>query len=247
MQFLRIIPSLLLSDNKLVKGKQFTNHKNVGSPATTINAFDSQIADEIFIIDLDAYKNGNEHNLKMLNEISKISSTPITFGGGIKTTEQIKKAFKNGADKIYLNSILFNDPEIVKLTSQVYGNQSIVGGINIGSINGRPYILEDKSKKIDPLSHLRYLEKIGVAEIKVTYIHLEGTRKGIDIDYSKKIKKSTSLPCIFEGGIGNLKHIEDFFLNGLESIAIGTILNFSDNNIVQIKKYLFDKNYLIRL
>ena len=76
-----------------------------------------------------------------------------------------------------------------------------------------------------------YLEKIGVAEIKITYVHLEGTKKGIDIDYSKRIKKNTSLPCIFEGGIGNLRHLEDYFLSGLESIALGTILNFSDNNI----------------
>lgn len=247
MQFLRIIPSLLLSENKLVKGMQFMSYKNVGSPASTINAFDSQVADEIFIIDLDAYKNAKKHNLKTLNEISKISSTPITFGGGIKNIEEIKRIFENGADKIYLNSILFSNPEIVNLTSQIYGNQSIVGGINISYMNARPYILEDKTKKIDPLDHIKYLEKIGVAEIKITYVHLEGTRRGIDIGYSKKIKKSTSLPCIFEGGIGNLKHIEDFFLNGLESIAIGTILNFSDNNIIQIKKYLLEKKYSVRL
>ncbi len=247
MQYLRIIPSLLLSKGKLVKGKNFINHKNVGSPVTTVNAFDSQKADEIFIIDLDSYKNGISQDYKSLKEISKISSTPITFGGGIKNIEDIKMAFTNGADKIFLNSILFNNPDIVNLTGNIYGNQSIIGGVNINYSNDKYFLLEDKTRKIDPLEHVNYLEKIGVAEIKITYVHLEGTKNGIDIDYSKKIKETTSLPCIFEGGIGNLKHLENFFLSGLQSIALGTILNFSDHNIIKIKKNLIEKNFSIRI
>ncbi len=247
MQYLRIIPSLLLSKGTLVKGERFSNYKNVGSPVTTINAFDSQKADEIFIIDLDAYRKGTSNDYRSLKKISEISSTPITFGGGIKNIENIKEAFKNGADKIFLNSILFSQPKIVSLAGKIFGNQSVVGGINIYCSNKKYFILEDKSKKIDPLDHVNYLEKIGVAEIKITYVHLEGTKKGIDIDYSKRIKKNTSLPCIFEGGIGNLRHLEDYFLSGLESIALGTILNFSDNNIIKIKKNLIEKNFSIRI
>ena len=212
-----------------------------------VNAFDSQKADEIFIIDLDSYKNGISQDYKSLKEISKISSTPITFGGGIKNIEDIKMAFTNGADKIFLNSILFNNPDIVNLTGNIYGNQSIIGGVNINYSNDKYFLLEDKTRKIDPLEHVNYLEKIGVAEIKITYVHLEGTKNGIDIDYSKKIKETTSLPCIFEGGIGNLKHLENFFLSGLQSIALGTILNFSDHNIIKIKKNLIEKNFSIRI
>ncbi len=247
MQYLRIIPSLLLSSGKLIKGKQFNNYKNVGSPVTTINAFDSQKADEIFVVDLDAYKTGTFHDYKSLKEIAEISSTPITFGGGIKNINDIKKSFENGADKIFLNSILFNYPEIVNCAGEIYGNQSIIGGINIYYSNNKYLILEDKTKKMNPLNYINYLEKIGVAEIKITYVHLEGTKKGIDIGYSKKIKENTSLPCIFEGGIGTLEHIEEFFLSGLESVALGTILNFSDHNIIKIKKNLIEKNFPIRI
>lgn len=246
MPFLRVIPSCLLLNNKLVKGKNFKNFKNVGSPVTTINAFESQKADEIFIIDLDAYKLKKAHNYKILNKISEVSSTPITYGGGIRKIEDVKKIFDNGADKIFLNSILLEEFKIVNEISKIYGNQSVVGGINIHLINNKFFILEDKTKKIDPIHHLKYLENIGIAEIKITYVHLEGTRKGIEIEYSKKIKSSTTLPCIFEGGIGNLDHIEEFFFNGLESISLGTILNFSDYNIVKIKKHLIEKNYKIR-
>ena len=159
MQYLRIIPSLLLSKGKLVKGKKFDNYKNVGSPVTTINSFDSQKADEILIIDLDAYKKGVSQDYKSLKKISEISSTPITFGGGIKNIEDIKESFKNGADKVFLNSILFDHPEIVSLTGKIYGNQSIIGGINIYYSSDKYFILEDKSKKINPLDYVNYLEK----------------------------------------------------------------------------------------
>ena len=89
----------------------------------------------------------------------------------------------------FLNSILFNNPDIVNLTGNIYGNQSIIGGVNINYSNDKYFLLEDKTRKIDPLEHVNYLEKIGVAEIKITYVHLEGTKNGIDIDYSKKLKK----------------------------------------------------------
>lgn len=247
MKYLRIIPSLLLSGGKLVKGKQFSNFKNVGSPVTTVNAFNSQKADEIIIIDLDAYKNGSPNDFDTLKKISEVSSTPITFGGGIKDIKGIKKSFENGADKILLNSILFKNSEIVNAAGKIYGNQSIIAGVNIYNQDNEYFLLEDKTKKIDPLKHIKYLEDIGAAELKITYVHLEGIKKGIDVNYSKRIKKKTNIPCIFEGGIGGLEHIEEFFSSGLNSIAMGTILNFSDHNIIKIKKYLIEKNYCIRL
>ena len=113
--YLRIIPSLLLSENKLVKGTNFRNHKNAGSPVSTVVAFDSQGADEISLIDIDTYHNKNiEPNLKMLREISKICSTPITFGGGIKDLKTAKEIIKSGAEKIYINRKILEDLSFAK-------------------------------------------------------------------------------------------------------------------------------------
>ena len=130
MSYLRIIPSMLLQNRKLVKGCNFQNYKNAGSPKTTIQAFDSQKSDEIILIDIDGYKN-NKQDFKELNNISKYSNTPLTFGGGLDNLDKIKLSFKNGADKIYLSSSIIENQILIKETSRIYGNQSIIGGINI--------------------------------------------------------------------------------------------------------------------
>ena len=87
---IRIIPSLLLYKKKLVKGKKFKNFKNAGSPVSTISALENQKADEISLIDLESYKLVKMPDLKTLNKIAEISSTPLTFGGGINTLNKAR-------------------------------------------------------------------------------------------------------------------------------------------------------------
>lgn len=248
MSYLRIIPSLLISNGKLVKGINFKNFKNAGSPVTTITALDSQKADEIFIVDIDCYnKKTLEPDFKLLKKIAEINSTPITFGGGIKDMIMVKKAFSCGADKIFLNSVIFNDEKIIEKIALQYGNQAIVAGMNIISKNGKYFIMEDNSNTIDPIEYAKKLQKLGAGELKIIFVNLEGTRKGIDINYSKEINNNVKIPCIFEGGIGNLDQLDLFFSSGLISIGLGSLITFSDYNIVKIKHHLINKNFNVRV
>ncbi len=246
MSFIRIIPSLLLSNKKLVKGKKFTNHINAGYPSSTCLALEGQKCDEIFLIDIDSYKNDKDPDFDTLNEISKNISTPITFGGGIKNIEQVKKAFKLGADKIYLSQILLQNKEIISKIKDIYGSQSIVAGINIIASNGEHYLLEDKEKNINILDHIKSLIKSGIGEIKITYVNDEGGEKGMNLDFSKIIISNTDLPIIFEGGLGNVEQIIDMIKIGANSFAVGSMITFKDYNIFKIKQHLFNKGYKVR-
>jgi cyclase len=246
LNFIRIIPSLLLSNKKLVKGKKFSNHINAGYPSSTCLALEGQKCDEIFIIDLDSYKRDKDPDFDSLSEISKNISTPITFGGGIKNIEQAKKAFKCGADKIYLSQILFKDKEIINKIRNIYGSQSIVAGINIMSHNQKHHLLEDKEKNIDILVHIKSLVQCGVGEIKITFANNEGSEEGMNLDLSKKIISNIDLPIIFEGGLGNIEQIIDMIKIGANSFAIGSMITFKDYNIFKIKQHLFNKGYKVR-
>jgi cyclase len=246
LNFIRIIPSLLLSNKKLVKGKKFINHINAGYPSSTCLALEGQKCDEIFIIDLDSYKSDKDPDFDSLSEISKNISTPITFGGGIKNIEQAKKAFKCGADKIYLSQILFKDKEIINKIRNIYGSQSIVAGINIMSHNQEHHLLEDKEKNIDILVHIKSLVQCGVGEIKITFANNEGSEEGMNLDLSKKIISNIDLPIIFEGGLGNIEQIIDMIKIGANSFAIGSMITFKDYNIFKIKQHLFNKGYKVR-
>lgn len=243
MSYLRIIPSLLLKNKKLVKGSNFKNFKNAGSPKTTIQAFDSQKSDEILIMDLDGYNNNNQ-DFDTLNEISKISNTPITYGGGLDNLEKIKSSFRNGADKIYLSNSIIKDTRLIQKVAKIYGSQSIVGGINLITSQEECYI--HNFKDINPFELSKKFEVNGIGELKITFVNLEGSRNGMNIKLCEKFLNNINIPIIFEGGIGSLKDIENCFKIGVKNLALGTILIFNDYNIFKIKQYLLNRNYNIR-
>ncbi len=242
----RIIPSLLISKGRLVKGKKFSNHKDVGNPATTSIAFSSQNADELLVCDLDSYLNNTiEPDFKTLDKISKSIMTPLTFGGGINTFEKAKQAFACGADKVFLNSILFTKTKLVEQIAKIYGSQSIMAGINVVKENGKLKIFNNP--KIDVHKWFTHLQEHRIGEIKITFVNLEGTGKGLDIPECKKFIKRSRLPLIFEGGLGDLDQIILALKNNIQSISLGTMINFSDYNIIKIKQFIHNHKYKVRL
>ena len=90
------------------------------------------------------------------------------------------------------------------------------------------------------------LEAHGVGELKITFVNLEGSRKGMNLHLCEKFLSNINIPIIFEGGIGSLRDIENCFKIGVKNLALGTILIFNDYNIFKIKQYLINKKYNIR-
>jgi cyclase len=246
MSCLRIISSLLIRDNRLVKGKKFKNHIDSGDPVTTCVAYDSQGIDEILMIDLDSYNNLKEPNYEIIEKINKRCNTPFSFGGGIKNEKDALLCIKKGADKILINTNL--SKQLVGKISNEIGRASIIGAADI-YYDGKKYNLFKNNTKtnIDALEYIKNIMDYEIGELKITYVDREGTRKGFDIEFSKKIQDLCNKPIIFEGGFSDLDDISMAFKNGINSIAIGSLITFSDNNIFMIKQYLENKGFEVRL
>ena len=246
MQYLRIIPSLLLSQNKLVKGVNFRDHRNAGSPASTVVALESQGADEILLIDIDSYiSSKSKPNLEILKKISKICSTPITFGGGIDNLDLAKEIIRSGAEKIYLNRKILSKIDFITDLVKNLGGQAIVIGINLIKIENNYKIFENNKTNI--LEYINNIQKLGIGEIKITFVDREGSKSGLDLEYCEHLLKYIRVSCIFEGGIGTLDQIEQAFGKKISAIGLGTMLTFTDYNIVKIKSHLFNKGYKVRM
>jgi len=145
---IRIIPSLLIYNNTLVKGVKFTNYKNAGNPVTTVLGYQSQKADEISLINLNHYKKEGDFDLKILKKISKVCNTPITFGGAVDSFTKVSQIFSSGADKVYISKYFYKNIKFIDKISSHYGSQSIVGGINLVKIDKDYKLLEDETKKL---------------------------------------------------------------------------------------------------
>lgn len=247
MSIIRIIPSLLLKDKKLVKGKNFKKHFNAGVPETTIKSLSFQGADEILILNIEKkFIINSENNLNFLKNISANASIPLSYGGNINCLESATKIIKCGYEKIYIYSSILNNKNLPNELVSFLGGSSVIGGVNICSKNNDYYLLNSNREKNEVIKFINYLENQGIGELKVTFVDREGCGVGLDLNFCKFLLKETKLPCIFEGGIGNLDHIKQAIDVGVKAIGLGKIITFGDYNIFKIKSFLKNKGYPVR-
>tara|TARA_B100000886_G_scaffold337584_1_gene298583 strand:- start:2206 stop:2955 length:750 start_codon:yes stop_codon:yes gene_type:complete len=247
MSSIRIIPSLLYRSGRLVKGKKFDKHIDCGDPVKTCLAFEGQTADEISIIDLGAYERKTKPNFEILKKINDECNTPISFGGNIQKIEDVENAIWNGADKVIINSNINNSKLISEIINK-FGSQALIGSVDITKIDEKYKIFQNKNiLEGDVFDYIKKINASGVGEIKITYVHKEGTGEKFELDISNKILKFVNVPVIFEGGFADLNDIKQAAENNIKAIALGRMLIYADNNIFKIKQYLQNHNFEVRL
>ena len=236
----RVIPTLLFQHDRMVKGRQFSDFRDVGKPATSVRIYSAQDADELIFLDITPQ--ADFHTLiKILTQSAKECFMPLTVGGGIRSLKQIEALFDNGADKVILTTSAYETPSIVKDAVKIYGSQSIVGGIDYrGKKDLECYINSGKTRvDFSFEQYIQYLQSLGVGEIFLNSIDRDGMMTGLDIESSLVACKNTSLPIVICGGAGNMMHLAEAFSNSpISGIACSSIFHFGDNNPIRARSYL---------
>lgn len=249
--FKRIIPVFLLSGKRLVKGTRFGEYVDVGDPVSQAMIYDAQGADEIFIVDIRASAEGRTIDPELINKIIKKCRLPISAGGGIKSVEDARKLFLNGADKVVVNSYALQNPLLINELSQEFGSQSVVVSIDVKIEPDSSYSVYAFSGKyrtdLNLFDYLRMVIDYGAGEIIITSIDREGTLSGFDLDLYFKVRKIVTTPLIASGGAGCYDHIVDLFeLTDCDACGIGKMLFLRDYDIVRIKSYLKGRKISVR-
>lgn len=169
---------------------------------------------------------------------------PIAAGGGIRTMEDAELLFKSGADKIVLNTLLYQDPDLVQLLIKRYGSQSIVASIDYKKSNNcfEVYI-NDGVTKIDMNldDYLIYLEKLEVGEIYLNSIDKDGTGFGYDFDTIEKFESKIKTPLIIAGGAGNQSHFKDGLkYKNVSAVATANLFNFIGDGLPKAREKLIE-------
>ncbi len=143
----RIIPSLLIHDNGLVKTVNFKNPKYVGDPINAVKIFNEKAVDELAVFDIDATVLGKEPNYSLIERLASQSMMPLCYGGGVRTVEQAQRIFSLGIEKIALSSAVLQKPELITEISDRVGAQSVIvvldvkkkllGGYEVYTHNGK--------------------------------------------------------------------------------------------------------------
>lgn len=207
----RIIPCLLLKNESLVKTVKFKEYNYIGDPVNTVRIFNELEVDELMFLDIFASKENRNINYKILADIANECFMPLSYGGNIKSLDDAKKIFEIGFEKVVINSNAFNNLKLIEEIAKYFGNQSIVGSIDVKqSFLGKQKVYSHHGKQkqnVDIVEWAKELEKAGVGELLITSIDREGSWDGYDCELIKSITNNVQVPVIANGGCGSVEHI----------------------------------------
>lgn len=227
----RIIPSLLVHDNGLVKTVNFKNPKYVGDPINAVKIFNEKEVDELAVFDIDATVLGKEPNYALIEKLANQSRMPLCYGGGVKTIEQAQKIFGLGIEKIALSSAVIQNPKLITEIADRVGSQSVIvvmdikkkllGGYEIYINNGK------KATGLNPIKFAEEAQKLGAGEIIINSIDQDGMMKGYDMNLIDKITEKLTIPVTVLGGAGSLQDVKKVIdKHGIIGVAAGSLFVF---------------------
>ncbi len=242
----RVIPCLLLREDALVKTIKFKKYNYIGDPENTVRIFNELEVDELVFLDILASKTNQKIKFNTLKNIAAEAFMPLAYGGGIRTFEEAKKILSIGYEKLIINSSAVESPEFITELSMHFGNQSIIGSIDVKKNFFGKYkvVTHGASKKtgLDPVEWAVELEKRGVGELLITSVDKEGTWNGYDVELIKQISKHVTVPVVANGGAASVENIQEVVkVGGASAAAVGSmvvyqkkgygvLVNFPDNS-----------------
>lgn len=249
----RIIPCLDVHNGRVVKGVNFVDLVDAGDPVAIAKAYDEAGADEVVFLDITASSDARETVVDMVRKVAANVFIPFTVGGGIRSVDDFKALLREGADKISINSSAINRPELIREAADKFGSQCVVVAIdakkredgtgwNIYKNGGRIDV------GIDAVEWAKKVEALGAGEILLTSMDGDGTKAGYDLELTRAISESVSIPVIASGGAGTLEHFYEALTEGKADAALAaSLFHFKELEIREVKQYLRDKGVSVRL
>jgi cyclase len=232
MSFIRIIPRLDIKGPNLVKGIHLEGLRVLGKPENFARYYYETGADELIYMDVVASLYGRNNLLDIVEKTSKEIFIPLTVGGGLRTIDDIRKVLRAGADKVSLNTAAIKNPKFIQEASKKFGSSTIVISIEaIKKQDGSYEAYTDNGRQetgVNPFDWAVQVAEMGAGEIMVTSIDREGTGLGYDIELTRKIAESVSIPVIACGGAGTINHISDVIIHGkADAVSMASILHYN--------------------
>jgi cyclase len=251
MALKRIIPCLLYDGSGLVKTVKFKNPTYIGDPINAIKIYNDKEVDELVIIDINASKQKRKPNFTKIADMASEAFMPFAYGGGVKTFEDFSTLYKIGVEKVVVNSLIQENPSVIKQVISHYGSQAVVACVDLKkSLFGTksPYSHMGHKIKYSIIDYVTYLEnEIGVGEIMLQSIDNEGTWEGYDFEMTKQVAEGISVPVIAAGGCGQLNDLKKVLYDchaqaaAIGSMAVyskkgmGILINFPNRNDIIIE------------
>lgn len=252
----RIIPCLDVDKGQIVKGVRFLGRRDAGDPVSIARGYDEQGADELVLLDISASRERYDIMARVVQAVASQVFIPITVGGGIRSSADIARMLRAGADKVAVNTAAVLHPELLDEAALRFGTQCIVAAIDVkrvGKTNGPPRweVYTHGGRKPSGLDAMEWAQRAaaaGVGEILLTSMDKDGTKAGFDLELTRAVSEGVSVPVIAAGGVGTLEHLYQGLHDGRADAVIATsIFHLGRHSVGDAKQYLFQRGINVRL
>ena len=247
----RIIPCLDVMNGRTVKGVNFVDLVDAGDPVEQAKFYDAQGADELTFLDITASSENRNTICDVVNRTAEGCFMPLTVGGGVRQTDDIRKLLLAGADKVSINTAAVHRPEFVGEAAEKFGSQCIVVAIDAKSVGYQKWeIFTHGGRSPTGIDAVRWAERmasLGAGEILLTSMDRDGTRSGFDIELTRTLADAVRIPVIASGGAGRLDHLVAGILEGHASAVLAaSIFHFGEFTIAEAKIHMANAGVAVR-
>ena len=248
----RVIPCMDVTAGRVVKGVNFVGLRDAGDPVEIAARYDEQGADELTFLDITASSDERDIILHVIEAVAERVFIPLTVGGGVRRTEDVRRLLNAGADKVSINTAAVHNPALVREASDKVGNQCIVvaidakrragGGWEVYTHGGR------RPTGLDAIDWARRMQGAGAGEILLTSMDRDGTREGFDLELTRAVAEAVGVPVIASGGVGKLEQLAAGVLEGhADAVLAASIFHFGEHTVREAKEHMRARGIEVRL
>jgi imidazole glycerol-phosphate synthase subunit HisF len=244
----RIIPCLDVRDGKVTKGVRFLKNLDVGDPVAMARYYYQQGADEIVFYDITASNERRGIMLDVVRAVAREIFIPFSVGGGLRTLDDMRAVLLAGAEKVSIDSGAVRNPGLIAEGARAFGSQCVVLSMQVKQTGARPALPSGYEVVIDggrvftgrdAIEWAHEGERLGAGELVINSIDRDGTKLGYDLEITRRISESVSIPVVASGGAGTPEHLRDAFTTGAADAAIvASIVHYGEHPIPELKRYL---------
>lgn len=246
----RIIGVVVVKDGLAVQSIGFQKYLPVGKPEIAIEYLNRWGIDEILVLHIDATNDPSQRpSASQVKSYCKNALVPLAVGGGIKTTDHAREIIQAGADKVVLNSALYENAELITQTGKLFGHQSVVVSIDFKNSSGKftPLVRVSGSQKFEDLSQACLkAQALGAGELLLNSVDNDGGKSGLELSVFSQLT-GISIPRILCGGAGHPEHLVQGLKVGFDAVGAANFFHYYEHSVILTKRYLKVHDQDVRL